>query len=275
MAQTQQSQTDGIILDLPTDQYFSSDALSKSDLASLAVNPELYRYRKTHSSIPTPAMKAGTAVHMAVLEPELFHETYLPGLAVDKRTKAYKQFVAENPDKIILPQEEYAKYRAICGSVMTNPTAKQLLQGEGDNEVSAFWRDDAMGIRGRCRADRLTSGLVIDLKTTKSASPAAFSRSCNNFKYHWQAWWYTHGMHVLTGDVYEFLFICVETDPPYQVAFYTLDDAALRLAEDSIWAVITRYLECQRKNQWPGFPPEIQTLALPRYAYNQEALTSE
>lgn len=63
---------------LPNEEYHALDAISKSDLDKINRSPAHYKYAKENPTPPTPAMERGTAVHMAVLEPELFARSYAP-----------------------------------------------------------------------------------------------------------------------------------------------------------------------------------------------------
>ena len=59
----------GRYTDMSNEDYHRSPAISKSGMDRLAISPEHYQAYLLERREETPAMKTGTAVHMAVLEP--------------------------------------------------------------------------------------------------------------------------------------------------------------------------------------------------------------
>jgi hypothetical protein len=93
----------GYITGMPEDYYHNTKGLiSKSSLASLGKETP-YRFFNGKKKQPTAAMKMGTALHCAVLEPEKFEASYklMPEIKA-KTLKAYKDAVKENPEMEIL-----------------------------------------------------------------------------------------------------------------------------------------------------------------------------
>ena len=80
--------------------YHSLKAISPSQIKILARSP-LHYYDKflaedREKPEPTPAMLRGTALHTAVLEPELWDSTIaVPPHSFDRRTKAGRELAAE------------------------------------------------------------------------------------------------------------------------------------------------------------------------------------
>ena len=58
------------------EEYHSSGYLGKSKLMKILDCPAKFKYALEHPPKPTPTLEFGTAVHMAVLEPEKFNEKY-------------------------------------------------------------------------------------------------------------------------------------------------------------------------------------------------------
>jgi exodeoxyribonuclease VIII len=91
-------------------EYHSLPSISKSGLDLIHRAPALYRYRRANPTPQTPAMRWGTLVHTAILEPETMADTYVTAPAVDRRTKegkaAYEAFLAEWGSKEVITADE-------------------------------------------------------------------------------------------------------------------------------------------------------------------------
>ncbi len=253
-----------LICNMPAAVYHGTKALSKSGLDQFRKSPAHFRawqdgITKNESS---PALEFGTAVHMAILEPELFAATYTV-FAGDRRTKdgkaAYEAVIASG--KTPLNQEQWDNITGAAAAVHAHPAAAPLLNGI-QTEVSCF--DNWMGVKVKARIDGLGKDYIIDVKTTQDASPVAFGKSCAQFRYHVQAAWYRQ----ITG-INRFVFIAVEKEAPYGVACYELDEQAINLGIDIIEEQLRTFVECEQLNSWPCYSSQIQSLSLPAWAARQ------
>lgn len=252
--------------------YHALDAVGKSDLDKIARSPLHWKKAEREE---TAAMRIGSAVHCAVLEPERFSTEYVVAPAIDKRTKAGKEawaeFEAANAGKTVLSLEDGAVCLQIQDAIRAHPTASSYLR-TGQPEVSALWQDREFAVRCRARYDWLTAdSVVLDLKTTQDASPAAFARSCAQFRYHVQAAWYQESYLQATNDLLlGFIFIAVEKSAPYAVALYELDAEAVELGRRLARRDLARYANAREFDIWPGYAETVQPLSLPRWALHQE-----
>jgi len=253
-----------IICNMPASIYHSTRALSKSGLDQFRKSPAHFRAWQdgTTKNESSPALEFGTAVHMAILEPELFAKSYAV-FTGDRRTKdgkaAYEAVIASG--KIPLNQEQWDNITGAAAAVHAHPAAAPLLNGI-QTEVSCF--DNWMGVKVKARIDGLGKDYIIDVKTTQDASPVAFGKSCAQFRYHVQAAWYQR----ITG-VNRFIFIAVEKEAPYGVACYELDEQAISLGHIIIEEQLRTYVECEQLNSWPCYSSHIQSLSLPAWAARQ------
>jgi hypothetical protein len=163
------------------------------------------KYLIDHPREASDSMSFGTAVHMALLEPDRFVRECVAAPKVDRRTKAgkeiYESFASENVGRLVLSADQFGAVRTIQAKVLANPLASQLLSG-GLAEHSLFWVDQATGVRCRARVDYahmgtprvirdpasgeavVTSYALIDIKTTdKGILPEEFSRTLYNYSY--------------------------------------------------------------------------------------------
>jgi len=259
-----------LISGLENEVYHASPGLSKSDLDRIARSPAHYVAAKQEVASPTPAMRFGTAVHVAVLEPELFRGTYAMAPVVDRRTKAGKEAWEEfqASGKQPLTSDEWAAIAGMRDSVMALPAVTRILSG-GEAEMSLFHYLDDLGVRAKIRPDWANSDIatLFDLKTTRDASPDQFAKSCATFRYHVQAAFYSDVWRMRTGQpVRAFVFCAVEKEPPYAAALYVLDDEAIQAGRRSYRYDLETYATCREADEWPAYSTDVETLSLPAWA---------
>lgn len=236
-------------------------------------SPAHLKWAMEHPEEPTDAMRLGAAVHTCVLEPERFASLYVRAPEGDGRTKAVKderaKLAAERPEAIILRREDYDTCQAIRRSVAEHPLTKHLLNG--DREASAVWTDPETGVLCRGRFDALARGVgaITDLKTANDASPHRFPLSVYQLGYHIQAAHYLSGARTLGIPCDSFSIVAVEKEPPFAVAVYQLNAAAIHDGERERQVLLQRWAACEASNTWPGYSPEIVTIDLPEWAPTQ------
>jgi exodeoxyribonuclease VIII len=257
--------------DLTNAEYHASPAISKSGLDLIRKAPALYRWRQANPTEQTPAMRLGTLTHTAVLEPHYFdQETITRPEGIDRRTSAGKAdwaaFEIQAEGREIITGEEMAKLQAIRDAVHAHPAAAKALAGRPTIEQSIFW--DADGIACRCRPDAVTQrGVIVDLKTTRDASPDGFAKSVAQYRYHVQAAFYSDGYRAAFGEAPRgFVFIAVETEPPYLVAVYVASETMTSRGRIEYQTDLDTFRECLASDCWPGYSSSPLTLDLPKWA---------
>lgn len=251
--------------------YHGHSAVSKSHLDKLAKSPAHYwaAYLDPDRVTPEPtlAMVLGTALHTAVLEPELWDATIaVPPQAFDRRTKAGKElalaFEQESAGKLVLTPEDGDRIRRMADAVHKHPASSFLLDLPGLREASYFWTDEDTGIECKCRPDWHSTDrrLVVDVKTTEDASPRGFQQSVAKWRYHVQSAWYSRPL-----GAEQFLFICVEKTPPYCVAVYAVTPAMFAAGARVADRDLALLAECRKSGRWPGYSDEIQPIDLPKW----------
>jgi len=245
-------------------EYHADPAVSASHLHAVAKSPYHYWSRyldpKRSAPVPTAAMKLGSLVHCAVLEPDELAKRY--AVCLPRNTKAGKEMAAEMEASGIeaVTATDMEQAMAMASAVRQHPYAAALLS-HGKAEQS-FWFDDAQsGLRCKCRPDWLDGSTVVDLKTTTDASPAAFARSVASFRYHVQADHYLAGV---PAD--RFLFIAAEKTYPFCVAVYELDAEAMKAGETLRRQNLQTIADCRAIDEWPGYSTICETLSLPNWA---------
>jgi acetolactate synthase regulatory subunit len=261
---------------MPSTVYRNHPAISRSQLTDLHRSPLHYWAKhvdpdRITAEKSSPALRFGTAVHMAVLEPALFMQTYAEGPMAARSTKAWKEAVAAS-NYTLLPPDEYRSIQAIVKSLGAHTSASNaLFRSQGINEAT-FITKDRTGLAIKCRADRVTeSGWVIDLKTTQDASTIAFMKSVYNFQYHIQAAFYLRCIEQATGVKPKgFVIIAVEKEPPFACQAFHCDGEMIAEGEKEVDALLNQLKilsETYGKEPWPSYSEEVTLLSLPEWAF--------
>lgn len=258
-----------LINNLPAADYHAIEALSASGAKLLLKSPDHFLAEKMNPKAPTAAMKNGTLTHTLFFEPHKFEEEYAVMPKFDKRTKFGKegaeQFEAENDGKIIIDEYAYERAKAISASAKAHPLVADLI-ANGDAEVTMQW--EQYGVKCKARVDFLTSATMLDLKTCSDASPSGFARQIANFSYHLQAAHYANGFKEITGiELDRFVFIAVESEAPYAVGVYTIDEAGLWSGRKLLKQAADAYKKALKgPSKVAAYVDSITTLSLPSYA---------
>jgi len=202
------------------EHYHSHDSISASGLKEIAKNSVYHFINKKWNE--TPSMAFGTAVHTALLESEIFYDTYYPMPEIkDLRTKEGKLLKKEAEEKsdgrICLSHYDHFRIKKIVENFKKNKLAVEYCKGE--KELSHYLKYNGLPVRVRPDVVNHVSGFISDVKTTQSASPKSFRNDVRKFYYSLQAAFY---MDML--GVKEFKFIACEVNHPFTVVVYTLDN---------------------------------------------------
>ena len=263
------------------DGYVNSSALKAGRKSMLHMKAVIDGVAKD----PSPAMLLGSALHAAIFEPQRFAQMVRVAPDVDRRTKAGKEehaaFVASLPkDAIVLSGEDYQAVRD--AQLAVNASILPTLMGAGESEVSIYWgeqwRYKVVGCKGRLDwlghlAGDTTQGLIIDIKTTRDASPAAFSRAAASYGYVHQAAWYMRAAARLNAmgqcpKIADYLIVAVEMEAPHAVGIYRVSGDDLKAADLDNLETLHRWAAACYANEWPGpTGTGIRTLNVPEWVF--------
>ena len=261
-----------IIHDLSNEDYHSLPSISKSGLDLIHRAPALYKYRRDNPQEQTAAMRWGTLVHTAILEPDTLTERVVVAPKFDRRTTQGKAdaaaFEIDNRGKDVITAEEMADLLATRDAVWMHPATSKALGMLREVETSIFWSDEVSDIDCRCRPDGIMSnGTILDVKTTVDASPDSFAKSIANYRYHVQAAFYSDGFKAAFGEAPRgFAFLALEKTAPFLCALYVLDAKAVLRGRSEYRADLEVLRRCRASGEWPGLPDQPVILDLPRWA---------
>lgn len=246
-------------------EYHGNPAISRSFLWQLLTTTPLHaKWAKDHPKEPTAALRIGTAVHLAVLEPEEFEKSVVVS-GVSRRSKAGRAVhSAYGNDVLVLSADEYGLVCGMRDAVFAHPTAKHCFVG-GKSEQTLFAEDPGSGVMLKARYDYVMSNVAFsDLKTTDDASPSGFARSIFKYGYHLQA---AHYMRVAKLNGLEpkgFVFVAVEKDPPHALACYHADEEVIHRGTIALEKALEIYVNCRDNEDWYGYPQHLMPVQTTR-----------
>lgn len=279
-----------IMKNLSREDYDQIDALNASRLALLLKSPRHYQMNYFKES---DAMKLGTAIHMAYLEPKNFKDKYvvepqqvlcLPRdekgkvikgaepvwQAMNKRLKDHKEYLAnwrasqEKLGSIVITDDEMGSITGVLNSISEEirfPPPRdcisvQELLATKDTEVTAV--NEFNGIQVKARADLLVNTrlgrTIVDIKKTSAISPEDFVNKVYKYHYDLQAAFYMHAF-----EAEAFVWLCVESDEPYAVATYNAQHF-LEIGRKKIDKCLEIKARCESENYWPWFSRGVEDL---------------
>jgi len=267
----------GIYRGLSFSQYCALPGVNHSTLERVRRSPAHAREQALHPKEPTAALALGHAFHVRLLEPHRFELEYSTAPAINRRTKigraVWARWEAENVARFLLKREEAQLYGRMAEAVLAHPVAAQLLGGRGASELAFVWRDAETSLLCKGRIDRVGElagwAFVVDVKSTRDASPRAFAADVARYGYHRQLAYYRAGLDALRPAPRRAAFIAVEKEPPYAVAVYELAERGLEQGEREFRAALARYRDCVESGIWPGYGDELGLVDLPAWAVDR------
>jgi len=261
----------GLYAQIPEADYHGDPhSLSVSGAKDLLRAPALYQWRLTHPE-ERDYFDFGSAAHAHLLG------TGRDVVAVDAPDWRTADARAERDriraeDRVPVLEQDWRRIEDMADAVSNHPLASSLLSG-GQPEVSAYAIDPHTGILRRGRFDYLGPDAIVDYKTTTSAEPSQFAKSCANYGYDMQAAWYLDLCTLLGEDRAAFAFVAQEKTEPYLVEVYALDDAAEERGRRRNRRALETFQRCLEADHWPGYTDAAYTeLALPRWAMYEEGM---
>lgn len=271
------------IENLPFHEYQKLEGVNQTTLKQLLLSPAHYRAALTAEHKDTPAMRLGRLVHDLALGVADFSDGAFRIASQNlKRTKKKEWALFEEstarafPHAELVTHEEYKEAMRILRGLLFNDGVNGALSrcSDANCELSIRWQDEETGIICKARLDMVCDDapLILDLKTTNDASPAAFSKTIANFGLHIQAAFYCMGVDALSAwpnIPHRFGFLAVEKKPPYLAAYYALKDAALDEGKSIVRELLAELKHCREEETWPGYPEEAQVIDLPPWGYER------
>lgn len=260
--------------DLPAEQYHAIEALSSTVARDLlSASPMHALHRKQHRE-ETQAMRLGTALHAAVLEPERRMIAVAPH--VDRRTKEgkarYEEFLLSSEGKITLTAEQGELLSGMLCGIRRCKSALALLEAAPTRELSLFARDPVTNVLCKARLDAISvpEKFIVDVKSTSGlATRGEFERTMSTRGYGFQAAFYMHVAALLGFEVDAFAFVVVESEFPHECAVFMLQPEVIDLYMPQVTKAMRTYARCIGKAEWPGYEDKVHEIGVPVWLRRQ------
>jgi exodeoxyribonuclease VIII len=242
-------------------EYRAFPALNQSAAKHLLTSPAHYQAYVRMPQEETKALRFGTFVHSAILEPHTLNDLYATAPDCDKRTKEGKamwsEFATANAGKTILDAEESAIGHLVASSARF---ALKRLGVEFD-ATEVMYHVDYNGVPLKAAIDGVAGDYLWDIKTTDDASAAGMLKSIRNYRYNLQAYWYRLVYELATGRrPLGFRFLFVEKEPPFATAVCEIGPDLMSWAIADFEKAVTLYKACTESDVWPSYPEEVQVI---------------
>lgn len=247
--------------------YRQSDGVSNSMLSLVAESgAKAFYSSKFPAPKPTEAQIFGSLFHCMLLEPKKVTERYVVMPKFDARYKDQKaaklalMSEAENTSRITVVEPDFDTATRMCEAIYMHPLLGSILESS-INECPMYWTDPGSQIfcKGKIDAMSRSHSMILDFKTTESASPKSFQKDIFEFEYHRQCAFYLDGANECWGNVQYVTLVCVQKTAPYTVMIHHPDKAALESGRQRYKDLLNRW-KCEVLNHgWS----QIVTAALP------------
>jgi hypothetical protein len=242
-----------LILEEPMSDYLMRDEhISASDLKIL-VNKSPYHFQNRKGLVrESDAMSFGTLCHTAILEASKLAE-YVIEPPLDKRTKAWKEWLAKNQGKPSISEADAER----VGLIRERLRQVGILPifDRGASEVSAYSEaENGLLLRGRADKWDEANKIIVDLKTTRDLQ--WFAKDIMRYGYdlsvpHYQA---VFGKETgITPYNITYLFVAVESVPPHDCGWYVLGRESLDKAQARWESAVIKCKEVMQNNITQGF----------------------
>lgn len=275
-----------VACEMSSDDYHATPDIGNSMLKDFRGSRRMYQGLHVTKELPpkeSAAFDIGTVAHSAILEPHIIDDVCLeiPPSVLSKNGsragKNWKDFAADNEDRILLKADDLRIVRAMFESVYANPVARKILEAPGPTEESIFWTCPLSGLRRKCRPDKQSdvnaSGrrLIGDVKTTADNTPMGFGRSIARFEYYCQRAYYLDGLKAKHGDDGDWVFIAVQSSAPFVCRVWELDESAAAYGEQIVEDSLYQLAACIECDDWREVGEhEVTTLSMPGWAYQTD-----
>ncbi len=269
----------GFYPDVPEEIYRAWPAVNQTLLKTVRSAHPLQAYNE--SLVPfesSESMQFGSAIHIALLEPEKFEDLVIPGLMIrrqgQKNIDEWLTFEMEHKDQIILTPTRYDLAQLTAERLRAHPHVGPLVTNPQRRvEAAMVWIDPRTGMLCKGKLDLLTmwkgKNWMVDLKilNTKGAkilTDDACRKRMGEHGHDFQAGFYTDGLlEIVPDEPIGYLIVYVQPEP-FDARIIAPDFFALKNGRWKYRKALRTWKQCVDTGIYPGHP-EVAELALMPY----------
>jgi hypothetical protein len=208
---------DGIITDK---NYFEDREYISSSMVKRALQGSKKQFDYSmEQTLESEALLVGSAFHAMMLEPDVFKKDYAFEPAMDRRTKAGKEYILEwQEENKHVANHIPGKYETMLldmqESLLNHPRYKELVKEEGEREVIKLFTLEEAKCKAKVDYYNPEDNYIVDIKTCNSVKIDDIIESIKKYLYGVQAAFYLDGL-----KAHKFYFIFIEKRAPYDIVF--------------------------------------------------------
>lgn len=219
--------------------------LSFSSLNAFARSPLQFFEYKVGRRVETPAMRLGTLVHRAILEPDEYKRTVVT-YEGRRAGNAWKEFAEDHKGFDIVTSDEAHKIESMACAFRLHYPGRDLIARCEKREQAVEWEFEGVPFRGFI--DAMSHDVIVDVKVTNNVEPKAIERVVYERRYFMQLAMYAHAAGTMGYDIDEAYILAIESNAPYHVRLYRLDPAYIERGARE-WRRLV-----QSWKDWDGLP---------------------
>lgn len=212
----------------------------------------------------------GTLAHAMVLENKDLSKLFaIKPRGMSFATTKGKEWKAEQTLPI-LKEEDLNKVPRMAEAIVNHPRASRILRGCTERE---YCLQATMGglpckalLDGVGSDDDAKRG-ILEIKTTRDASPWTFAKLAYDLHYDLQATFYSHMLALVEklDDRPWMTWVAVENSPPWAVACYSPSEFMIESGMQKLSRVFEALNQCMESGHWVGYSEEIIEINPPGY----------
>lgn len=268
----------GIYLGLSNEDYHKDEAIGSTSIKAISVSPANLYFNPFKGS---KSAQIGTAIHAALLEPQVFEKDFilLPDIK-DRRSAEYKDALKQKDADNILVNGEVETIQRMIESANLNSDFTDYMATTGHSEMSMFATCPETGLKLKCRFDRMSDSYPypLDVKSCMDATERGFSQAFGKYHYHIQAAFYLYVLKLVTGrDLNQFCFFAIQNKPPYTNCMYYIGEDSLELGRKIMFESLHKIKQCIDGDvpKTEGMVLPSSEINVPSYLFDDEYLDDE
>ena len=267
-----------------SDEFYNSIEALRSTSIKVS-GKSLFHFKAYTDGLITPSAQQqkgwdlGRFRHSAVLEKNIDGAKVFPNIGKYSKPRATKEWFAfqeENPNHIVITQDEYEELAGGFKAFWSHPEIREMMSG-CQVEVIFCALCAESGLWGKCKTDiiNLKDQWFGDFKACPEASDWAFARFAARARYPIQIGMYSHFIELATGvKMKGFRFFVQEIKSPYYTDWFQLSDHDFTESRHYFHEVMNKVAVAHKENVWPGYSKR-DCLVLPPWAYQFEDAVGE
>lgn len=254
--------------DIPFAAYLALDAWGSGSLKAMRRGPPArVMWERENKHADTDATILGTAVHSALLTPDLYVQEYaIKPDGMSFATKEGKAWRDEHAGLILLSHDVGAQVDAIVDALRSNKRVNDSLES-AKREVTFVWDCSITGERCKGRPDWYDDECIYDLKVSRHAAGGylalkTFSEGWMHQSAHYRTGAIECGLRAITRG----RLVVVDPTPPHFVFTMEVKPESLNALEWENIETLKALRECRQSNVWPGTPDDWKKIEVPAAA---------